>query len=376
MALTDTYNALMSRFRKPNRQSMYRQQEQVRRNAAFGNEPDDPNWGLAPKNLMAAADVEAEKNGTNGEVVQLGDAKPATPATPDKPATTSTPQAPAEPKPALTPEDTKPDMPGLKQEKIKGLEGVDTSPKNMKEWFGWYDEQRRRMGLETEADREKRERKEKAERMIAAIGDGVSALAQIHAASKGAVVNPGSGTTLSEGVAKRLERLRQQRDAQENKVLGLLRQRKQDELAEKRAKRDEERLRQAEEKASEQARQNEALRQKWVSEAENTAYKLETDRKYKEGILDLKEEEQEITRKYKEGLITARDAQIQLGYARLRASQQPTTSVTYDNEGNVKSTTVRTKGSGGGSGKSSSTNHQGGGNNQQGKTKTKTRTRI
>lgn len=359
MASTDTYNTLMSRFKKPNRQSMDRQQMQ-------GQVYNTPGVTAPAKPTLTEAGVEAEKNGTNGEAVKLGDAKPAT---------ASTPQTPAEPKPALTPEDTKPAMPGLKQEKVKGLEGVDTSPKSMKEWFGWYDEQRRRMGLETEADREKRERKENAERMIAAIGDGVSALAQIHAASKGAVVNPGNGTTLSEGVSKRLERLRQQRDAQENKVLGLLRQRKQDELAEKRAKRDEQRMRQAEEKASEQARQNEALRQKWVSEAENTAYKLETDRKYKEGILDLKEEEQEINRKYKEGLITARDAQIQLGYARLRASQQPTTSVTYDNEGNVKSTTVRTKGTGG-SGKSSGTKHQGGGNNQQGKTKTKTRTRI
>ena len=365
MASTDTYNTLISRFKKPNRQSMDRQQMQ-------GQVYNTPGVTAPAKPTLTEAGVEAEKNGTNGEVVQLGDAKP---ATPEKPATAATPQTPAEPRPALTPEDTKPTMPGLKQEKIKGLKGVDTSPKSLKEWFSWYDEQRRRMGLETEADREKREKKEKAERIVAALGDGISALAQIHYAGKGAVVNPGTGTTLSEGVAKRLERLRQQRDAQENKVLGLLRQRKQDELAEKRAKRDEERLKQAEEKASEQARQNEALRQKWVSEAENTAYKLETDRKYKEGILDLKEEEQEINRKYKEGLITARDAQIQLGYARLRASQQPTTSVTYDNEGNVKSTTVRTKGTGGGTGhgkSSGGSTRQGNSNNQQGGKKSPT----
>ncbi len=367
MASTDTYNTLMSRFKKPNLQSMDRQQMQ-------GQVYNTPGVTAPAKPTLTEAGVEAEKNGTNGEVVQLGNSKPAaTPATPGKPATSTT-QATTEEKPKLSPDAVKPAMPATQVDN-KPVGGVDTNPKSLKEWFGWYDEQRRRMGLETEADREKRERRENAERMIAAIGDGVSALAQIHAASKGAVVNPGSGTTLSEGVSKRLERLRQQRDAQENKVLGLLRQRKQDELAEKRAKRDEERMRQAEKKASEQAKQNEALRQKWVSEADNTAYKLETDRKYKEGILDLKEEEQEINRKYKEGLITARDAQIQLGYARLRASQQPTTSVTYDKEGNVKSTTVRTKGTGG-SGKSSGTKHQGGGNNQQGKTKTKTRTRI
>lgn len=377
MASTDTYNTLMSRFKKPNRQSMDRQQMQ-------GQVYNTPGVTAPAKPTLTAADVEKEKNGTNGEVVQQDDAKPATPATPatpEKPATAATPQTPAEPKPALTPEDTKPAMPSLKQEKIKGLEGVDTSPKDLKGWLREVEEMKRRMGAETTEQREKREKKEKAERIIAAIGDGVSALAQIHAAGNGAVVNQGTGTSLMEGVAKRHERLRRERDAHENKVLGLLRQRKQDELAEKRAKRDEERLRQAEEKASEQARQNEALRQKWVSDAENTAYKLETDRKYKEGILDLKEE-QEINRKYKEGLITARDAQIQLGYARLRASQQPTTSHTVrtDKDGNYagESTTVRTKGAGGGGGKS----HGGSGTkksntgNQQTKTKRTSKTKV
>lgn len=256
MAPTDTYNTLMSRFKKPNKQSQTNRESQQQ---------------VIPRvtPTLTAADIEKEKTGSNGEVVQLGDAKPATPATPEKPATASTPQTPAEPKPALTPEDTKLTMPGLKQEKIKGLEGVDTSPKSLKEWFSWYDEQKRRMGLETDADREKREKKEKAERIIAAIGDGISALTQIHYAGKGAVVNPGTGTTLSEGVSKRLERLRQQRDAQENKVLNLLRQRKQDELAQKKADLEAARAEQAAKHQASQEKYWESQGKRWEDYAEH-----------------------------------------------------------------------------------------------------------
>lgn len=263
------------------------------------------------KPALTAADVEKEKNGTNGEVVQLGNSKPAaTPATPAKPATAATPQTPAEPKPALTPEDTKPDMPGLKQEKIKGLEGVDTSPKSLKEWFSWYDEQKRRMGLETDADREKRERKENAERMIAAIGDGISALSQIHAASNGAVVNQGTGSTLAEGVAKRHERLRRERDTNENRLLGYLRERRNQELAEKKAKRDEQRAQQQadhqraqerywDEQAKRWANADEVARQKAAEqERSNKAKEAETERTHKanEAIRDKSRQDQKTDR--------------------------------------------------------------------------------
>lgn len=229
------------------------------------------------KPALTAADVEKEKNGTNGEVVQLGDAKPA--ATPEKPTTAATPQTPAEPKPALTPEDTKPAMPGLNQEKIKGLEGVDTSPKSLKEWFSWYDEQKRRMGLETDADREKREKKEKAERIIAAIGDGVSALAQIHAAGNGAVVNQGTGTSLMEGVAKRHERLRRERDANDTKLLSYLRERRNQDLQEKRLRQQHE---YQQRRNDEIERAHKATEEHWKAVDKNAADKIANDKEDKE----------------------------------------------------------------------------------------------
>lgn len=247
MASTDTYNTLMSRFKKPNRQSMDRQQMQ-------GQVYNTPGVTAPAKPALTAADVEKEKNGTNGEVVQLGNSKPAaTPATAEKPATAATPQTPAEPKPALTPEDTKPAMPGLKQEKIKGLEGVDTSPKDLKGWLRWYDEQKRRAGVKSDEELEKARKRDS---FIAAIGDGISALAQIHYAGKGAVVNPGTGNTLSEGVAKRHERLLRENNTRKNELLNMLRQRHQDELAKQKAKRDEDR-------AQQQAKHQEAQEKYW-----------------------------------------------------------------------------------------------------------------
>ena len=286
MASTDTYNTLMSRIKKPNRQSMDRQQMQ-------SQVYNTPGVTAPAKPALTAADVEKEKNGTNGEVVQLGNSKPAaTPATPEKPATAATPQTPAEPKPALTPEDTKPAMPGLKQEKIKGLEGVDTSPKDLKGWLREVEEMKRRMGAETDEQREKREKKEKAERIIAAIGDGVSALAQIHAAGNGAVVNQGTGTSLMEGVAKRHERLRRERDANDTKLLSYLRERRNSELAERKAKREEQRAEQAakhqaaqekywDEQAKRWANADEVARQKAAEqERANKAKEEETKRNH------------------------------------------------------------------------------------------------
>ena len=285
MASTDTYNTLMSRFKKPNRQSMDRQQMQ-------GQVYSTPGVTAPAKPALTEAGVEAEKNGTNGEVVQLGGSKPATPATAEKPATAATPQTPAEPKPALTPEDTKPAMPGLKQEKIKGLEGVDTSPKDLKGWLREVEEMKRRMGMETDEQREKREKKEKAERIIAAIGDGVSALAQIHAAGNGAVVNQGTGTSLMEGVAKRHERLRRERDANDTKLLSYLRERRNSELAEKKARREDQRAEQAakhqaaqekywDEQAKRWANADEVARQKAAEqERANKAKEEETKRNH------------------------------------------------------------------------------------------------
>ena len=277
------------------------------------------------KPALTEAGVEAEKTGTNGDVVQLGDSKPAAEnaGATDVRATGSqyTDNTGKSDKTGIV-DAAKPDMPGLQQGKIKGLEGVDTSPKNMKEWFGWYDEQRRRMGLETEADREKRERRENAERMIAAIGDGVSALAQIHAASKGAVVNPGTGTTLSEGVAKRLERLRQQRDANENKVLNLLRQRKQDELAEKRVRRDEQRAEQAAKHQAAQERYWDEQAKRWANADEVARQRAEEQARANKAREEETKRNHDMTEKGKNDRAAASRAAANSRAAKAEAGRQ------------------------------------------------------
>lgn len=345
----------MSRFRKPNRQSIDRQQMQ-------GQVYNTPGVTAPAKPVLTEAGVEAEKNGSNGEVVQLGNSKPAaTGATPAKPATASNPQTPAEPKPALTPEDTKPAMPGLKQEKVKGLEGVDTSPKSLKEWFSWYDEQRRRMGLETEADREKREKKENAERIVAALGDGISALAQIHYAGKGAVVNPGTGTTLSEGVAKRLERLRQQRDAQENKVLGLLRERKNQELQEKRLRQQQEYQQRRNDEIERTHKENEEIKRKQVEIRQQVADAQVNAAKARQSKDEAQAKYWDAYAAYRAQGMDDNHAKAMAQIAKTKAqtanvgAPTTTTSTRYDKDGNVAGRTVTTRSRGTGK-KSTTTN--------------------
>ncbi len=301
------------------------------------------------KPALTAADVEKEKDGTNGEVVQLGNSKPAaTTATSEKPATAATPQTPAEPKPALTPEDTKPAMPGLKQEKIKGLEGVDTSPKDLKGWLREVEEMKRRMGMETDEQREKREKKEKAERIIAAIGDGVSALAQIHAAGNGAVVNQGTGTSLMEGVAKRHERLRRERDANDTKLLSYLRERRNSELAERKAKREEQRAEQAAKHQAAQEKYWDEQAKRWANADEVARQKAAADKEHKENQDKVAQQRADTDKAYKES--RAASDKTKAGAAVTSAKARQTSANTsaarerrLSNQGNSKKSTTTNK---------------------------------
>ena len=282
MASTDTYNTLMSRFKKPNKQSQtYRESQQQ----------------VIPRVVptLTAADIEKEKTGSNGEIVKLADQKPAQTTQPTQPTQPQQAQQPEQPQQTTMPDLSK--SSGMQSAlqgpgKLKGVEGIDTSPKDLKGWLREVEEMKRRMGMETDEQREKREKKEKAERIIAAIGDGVSALAQIHAAGNGAVVNQGTGTSLMEGVAKRHERLRRERDANDTKLLSYLRERRNSELAERKAKREEQRAEQAakhqaaqekywDEQAKRWANADEVARQKAAEqERANKAKEEETKRNH------------------------------------------------------------------------------------------------
>lgn len=367
MASTDTYNTLMSRFKKPNRQSMDRQQMQ-------GQVYSTPGVTAPAKPALTAEDVEKEKNGTNGEVVQLGDAKPAAEnaGATDVRATGSqyTDNTGKSDKTGIV-DAAKPAMPGLKQEKIKGLEGVDTTPKSLKEWFSWYDEQRRRLGLETDADREKREKKEKAERIIAAIGDGVSALAQIHAAGNGAIVNQGTGTSLMEGVAKRHERLRQQRDANDTKLLSYLRERKNQELQEKRLRQQQEYQQRRNDEIERTHKENEEIKRKQVEIRQQVADAQVNAAKARQSKDEAQAKYWDAYAEYRAQGMDDNHAKAMAQIAKTKAqtanvgTPTTTTSTRYDKDGNVAGRTVTTRKKGGGSGRSSG-GRNGNSSNQQG----------
>ena len=130
----------------------------------------------------------------------------------------------------------------------------------------------------------------RSKQIIAAIGDGISALSQIHAASNGAVVNQGTGSTLAEGVAKRHERLRRERDTNENRLLGYLRERRNSEIAAKKAKNDEARNKLLAESNEYKAKYHAALEENFKNKAELEKQKqAEREREFNEKQAAAKE---------------------------------------------------------------------------------------
>lgn len=177
MTPTETYKTLMERFKKPNKQSMSRsesQQQVIPR--------------VAP--TLTADDIEKEKTCSNGEVVKLADQKPAQTSQPTQP--TQPQQAREQVSPAA-----KPTMPGtsVKQpskyavmqqsndlaERVHGMDGI------MRYLDSVYPQQ-------DQADLEK---KAKRDRVLAAIGDGMSAFHEAYAKSRGMepITTPGKSMT-------------------------------------------------------------------------------------------------------------------------------------------------------------------------------------
>ncbi len=186
MTPTETYKTLMERFKKPNKQSMSRsesQQQVIPR--------------VAP--TLTADDIEKEKTGSNGEVVKLADQKPAQTSQPTQPTQPQQPEQPEQPQQAreqVSPV-AKPTMPGtsVKQpskyavmqqsndlaERVHGMDGI------MRYLNSVYPQQ-------DQADLEK---KAKRDRVLAAIGDGMSAFHEAYAKSRGMepITTPGKSMT-------------------------------------------------------------------------------------------------------------------------------------------------------------------------------------
>lgn len=220
--------------------------------------PPAPAVETPPANDLTLDEAEAEKNGSNGDVVQLGDQKPQ--QSPTQPA--STPTTPVSTKPDVVPDfskgtvdasATKPHTPGTQVTAAPKLNGVDTMPKSLKEWAVWNDEMKRRAGIKSDEELEKARRRDS---VLAAIGDGISSLAQMYYANQGAIVNQNTGNTLSESVAKRHEQLRKDNDMKENQLLGWMRERRNEEQAKRNAEREDAYRREVLEQRAEQNRIN------------------------------------------------------------------------------------------------------------------------
>ena len=221
--------------------------------------------------------------------------------------------------------------------------------------------------VESDDDKAKREKREKAQRVMAGIGDAFSAFKEAYDSARGKQVTPSKGN--SRQLEDRLLALENVRKADAKSRIAAL-----ERLAQ---------LQYNQEKGDQLAKYQEAQAKKWENEAKAQQerndlqrYKLDIDSKYKEGLLDIKKEELEIKRQESEGKISHWQATERLQELRYRASQQPTTSHTVrtDKNGNYagESTTVRTKGTGGGG---NSTKKSGqtsaGGNNKNSSAKSK-----
>ena len=216
--------------------------------------------------------------------------------------------------------------------------------------------------VESDADKAKREKREKAQRIMAGIGDAFSAFKEAYDSARGKQVTPSKGN--SRQLEDRLLALENVRKADRKSRIAAL-----------------ERLAQLEyqqEKGDWTVEYQKAQAKKWENEAKYQQerndlqrYKLDIDSKYKDGLLDIKKEELEIKRQESEGKISHWQATERLQELRYRASIAPTTTTTSSTSTNAKgetttrtSTSVRTKNVGGSTKSSSRSNKKAGGNTQ------------
>jgi len=220
--------------------------------------------------------------------------------------------------------------------------------------------------VESDEDKAKREKREKAQRVMAGIGDAFSAFKEAYDSARGKQVTPSKGN--SRQLEDRLLALENVRKADAKSRIAAL-----------------ERLAQLEyqqEKGDWTVEYQKAQAKKWENEAKYQQerndlqrYKLDIDSKYKDGLLDIKKEELEIKRQESEGKISHWQATERLQELRYRASIAPTTTTTSSTSTNAKgetttrtSTSVRTKNVGGGGGNkksSSGSSNKAGGNTQK-----------
>ena len=260
---------------RKNKQSMDRQQmqQQVYNTPAV----TPPAVDTLPANSLTYDEVEQEKNGPVGEVVQLADQKPKQ-VSAANPTSSKPDEVPDFSNGPVVPKAT---MPGTQVSETPNLDRVNTMPKSLKEWAVWNEEMKRRAGVKSEEDLEKARKRDS---VLAAIGDGISSLAQLYYANQGAIVNQNTGNSLSEGVAKRHEQLRRENDLRENQLLNWMRERRNAEIAKQQQKANDEYRKEvleqrreqnrinADFKKAEQERKAEELKLKQDREARNNEY--------------------------------------------------------------------------------------------------------
>ena len=217
------------------------------------------------------------------------------------------------------------------------------------------------MPVETPEQRKKRERRDRARRIISTVGDGITALANMHFAANGGVplVKPQLAQTLNQ----RFQEERQYRNANMDRYINAhLR----NEANRQNALRSDALSQYREFQATNQAAEIERRKAK----DEETAKQNEWLRQYKAGELDLKREIAENNRLYREGLISvaefnARSRELSAKAAWLRAQgydvdKESSTTDYYGRTKTTRSTDKKTP-AGGSSGGSSGSSSSGGG---------------
>jgi hypothetical protein len=223
--------------------------------------------------------------------------------------------------------------------------------------------------VESDADKAKREKLEKSQRIMAGIGDAFSAFKEAYDSARGKQVTPSKGN--SRQLEDRLLALENVRKADRKSRIAAL-----ERLAQ---------LQYQQDKGDWNVEYQKGQIDKWKQEAidrkeknDLQRYKLDIDSKYKDGLLDIKKEELEIKRQESEGKIShwqaterLQELNMRLKESQFRASQQPTTTTTSSTSTNAKgetttrtTTSVRSKGVGGSTKSSSRSNKKAGGNTQ------------
>lgn len=209
-------------------------------------------------------------------------------------------------------------------------------------WAG-YDDVLKKLYLETDEDKKKREKRERLSRIFSAIGDGISALSNLYFTTKGAPNAYTGDNTLSERWRARKEELRKEREANKRSYLSayldMLKQQARDRSAEDLAK-----------YRRSMAAYNQEKEARQLKESEARIAKMEAEIEYKNQMLEFNRQKEQAREDYNNKKLSLDGYKARLQAIKIEEdkAKQNYRKTTTTSEGGKQKVVVEEKSLGGG----------------------------